>query len=60
MLAENTYKTVTIAHALYETMSEGLINYNALMSLPLIEPILFENTELEMKFQDLTKRLRVI
>jgi len=58
MLAENTYKTVTIAHALYEMMSEGLNSYNSLMELPLIDPIPFENTDLEMKFQELTQKLR--
>ena len=58
MLAENTYKTVTISHALYEVMSEGLNSYNSLMELPLIDPIPFENTDLERKFQELTQKLR--
>jgi hypothetical protein len=57
MLAENTYKTVTVAHDLYKTMSEGLESYNSLMSLPLIDPIPFANTDLELKFQELTQKL---
>ncbi len=55
--AENTYKTVDLAHNLYQTMNEGLASYDALMSLPMLEAIPFENRDLELKFMELTDQL---
>lgn len=55
--AENTYKTVNLAHSLAATMSEGLASYEALMSLPMIEAIPFENEDLELKFLELTQKM---
>lgn len=55
--AENTYKTVNLAHSLAATMSEGLASYEALMNLPMIEAIPFENKDLELKFMELTQKM---
>lgn len=55
--AENTYKTVTLAHSLFSTMNEGLASYEALMSLTMIEAVPFENKDLELKFQELTQKI---
>lgn len=55
--AENTYKTVNLAHSLAATMSEGLASYEALMNLPMIEAIPFENKDLELKFLELTQKM---
>lgn len=55
--AENTYKTVTLAHSLFNSMNEGLASYEALMSLTMIEAVPFENKDLELKFQELTQKM---
>ena len=55
--AENTYRTVSIAHSLYESMNEGLSSYESLMALPLIEAVPFANKDLENKFMELTQHL---
>lgn len=55
--AENSYKTVTLAHSLFNTMSEGLASYEALMSLAMIEVVPFENKDLEIKFLELTQKI---
>lgn len=55
--AENTYKTVNLAHSLVATMTEGLASYEALMNLPMIEAIPFENKDLELKFVELTQKM---
>jgi|GEM_PF-6548664 hypothetical protein len=55
--AENTYKTVNLAHSLAATMSDGLASYEALMNLPMIEAIPFENKDLELKFIELTQKM---
>lgn len=56
-LADNTYKTVSLAHSLYESMSECLDSYESMMSLPLLDPIPFENRDLELKYLELTRKL---
>ncbi len=55
--AENTFKTVNIAHSLYQSMDENLNSYNALMSLPMLEVAPFENTALELKMIELTEQI---
>ncbi len=55
--AENTYKTVNLAHSLYQSMDENLSAYNALMSLPAIEMTPFRNSQLELKMLELTEQI---
>ncbi len=55
--AENTYKTVNLAHSLYQSMDESLSSYNALMSLPMIEMTPFKNSNLELKMLELTEQI---
>ncbi len=55
--AENTYKTVKIAHSLYQSMDASISSYNAIMSLPLIEIVPFKNTSIELKIVELTQQL---
>lgn len=55
--AENSYKTVTLAHSLFNAMNEGLASYEALMGLTMIEAVPFENTDLEMKYLELTQMM---
>ncbi len=54
---ENTYKTVNIAHSLYESMDGSLSSYRALMSLPKIDVIPFKNTSIELKILELTEQM---
>ena len=57
-LAYNTYRTVTLAHSLFETMNEGMQSYESMMNLPLLDPVPFENRELEQKYLEITRRLQ--
>ena len=56
-LALNTYETVSLAYNLSEMLKDGISGYEGLMSLPLIEPVYFENREMAEKFSELTKKL---
>jgi hypothetical protein len=56
-IAENGYFTVTIAHSLYEIIVSNESIYNSLMSISMLDPVTFENKDMEAKYFELTKRL---
>ncbi len=55
--AENTYKTVKIAHSLYQSMDASITSYKAIMSLPMIQITPFKNTSIELKILELSEQI---
>jgi hypothetical protein len=53
---DNTYQTVSLASNLSDSMDECVNNLGALLKMPIVPPLPFDN-QLEFKFLELSERL---
>ncbi len=56
-LAENTYNTVALSKGIYDLITESQTMFNKISQIQMPDIVPFENTQIESKYRELTKKI---